>query len=47
MLRRVIDHFGPTPVGRRFGLADIDSLADFRASVPILDRERHAREVEA
>jgi len=47
MLRRALDHLGPTPVGRRFGLADIDSLADFRASVPILDRERHMREVEA
>jgi hypothetical protein len=47
MLRRVLDHLGPTPVGRRFGLTDIGSLADFRASVPILDRERHVREVEA
>jgi hypothetical protein len=47
ILRRVLDHLGPTPVGRRFGLPDIDSLADFRASVPILDRERHVREVEA
>lgn len=47
ILRRVLDQLGGTKVGRRFGLATIETLADFRASVPILDRERHVREVEA
>jgi len=46
-LRRVLEHLGSSRVGQTFGLANIDSFADFRASVPILDRDRHAREVEA
>ncbi|MBX7083701.1 MAG: GH3 auxin-responsive promoter family protein [Nannocystaceae bacterium] len=45
-LARTLEQLAPTRVGQRFGLAAIRSLADFRASVPIFDRDRHEREVE-
>jgi hypothetical protein len=45
-LRLLLDQLGPTRVGQRFGLPTIASLEDFRASIPIFDRDRHEREVE-
>ncbi|NVB42715.1 hypothetical protein G6O69_33145 [Pseudenhygromyxa sp. WMMC2535] len=33
--------------GREFGLRRLESLADFRASVPLLDPQRHTRQVTA
>lgn len=41
-----MEQLGPTSLGRQVGLLRIRSLDDLRASLPILDRERHEREVE-
>lgn len=46
ILRLLLDQLGSTRVGQRFGLPTITSLDDFRASLPIFDRDRHEREVE-
>ncbi|MCX4246576.1 GH3 domain-containing protein [Paraliomyxa miuraensis] len=45
-LAQMIEHLGLTRLGRELGLARLRSLDDLRASLPILDRERHEREVE-
>lgn len=45
-LALMIEHLGPTRLGRELGLPRLRSLDDLRASLPILDRERHEREVE-
>jgi hypothetical protein len=38
---------GETEVGREFGLARIESLADFRATIPLMDSSTHAARVTA
>lgn len=45
-LALMIEHLGPTRLGRELGLQRLSSLDDLRASMPILDRERHERDVE-
>ncbi|MCA9654882.1 MAG: GH3 auxin-responsive promoter family protein [Myxococcales bacterium] len=45
-LAQIVDHLGPTRLGRELGLARLRSLEDLRASLPIMDHERHEREVE-
>ncbi len=45
-LAQMIEHLGPTRLGRELGLERLRSLDDLRASMPILDRERHERDVE-
>ncbi len=45
-LAQMIEHLGPTRIGRELGLARLRSFDDLRASLPIMDRERHEWEVE-
>jgi len=45
-LAQIVEHLGPTSLGRELGLSRLRSLDDLRASLPIMDRERHEREVE-
>lgn len=45
-LAELCAQLGATRVGQRFGLDAIASFEDFRASVPVLERSRHEREVE-
>lgn len=45
-LALMIDQLGPTRLGRELGLGRLHSLDDLRASLPILDREHHERDVE-
>lgn len=45
-LELLLDVLGRTRVGRTFGLARLDGLEDFRAAVPVMDRETHERDVE-
>lgn len=45
-LSQMIEHLGPTRIGRELGLLRLRSLDDLRASLPIMDRERHEWEVE-
>ena len=42
----MIEHLGPTRIGRELGLSRLRSLDDLRASCPVMDRERHEWEVE-
>lgn len=44
-LRLLVEQLGPTKPGRELGLDAVGSLADFRASIPIRDAERHHEEV--
>ncbi len=46
-LRLLIEQLGPTRPGRELGLHAVGSLDDFRASIPIRDRDRHQDEVNA
>lgn len=46
LLAKLCAHLGPSRVGQRFGLAELSSFEDFRATVPVLDRTRHEQEVE-
>ncbi len=46
VLGAIVEHLGPTRAGRQFGIDRVGSLADYRESVPILDRDRHQREIE-
>jgi hypothetical protein len=45
-LALMIEQLGPTRLGRELGLQRLHSLDDLRASLPILDREHHERDVE-
>jgi hypothetical protein len=45
-LALMIEQLGPTRLGRELGLQRLRSLDDLRASLPILDREHHERDVE-
>ncbi|MEM6994339.1 MAG: hypothetical protein AAF721_27745 [Myxococcota bacterium] len=45
-LELLVDVLGGTRVGRAFGLAGLDGIEDFRAAVPVMDRETHERDVE-
>ena len=45
-LSQMIEHLGPTRIGRELGLSRLRSLNDLRASLPIMERDRHEREVE-
>ena len=45
-LASMIEQLGPTRRGRERGLPRLHNLDDLRASLPILDRERHERDVE-
>ncbi|MEM7153686.1 MAG: GH3 auxin-responsive promoter family protein [Myxococcota bacterium] len=45
-LRQIVEQLGPTKLGQRLGVGRIRSLADLRASLPIMDPESHEREVE-
>ena len=45
-LAQMIEQLGPTRLGRELGLQRLHSLDDLRASLPVLDRERHERDVE-
>ncbi|MCA9709310.1 MAG: hypothetical protein KDK70_25935, partial [Myxococcales bacterium] len=45
-LAQMIEHLGPTRIGRELGLSRLRSLDDLRASLPIMDRERHEWDVE-
>ena len=44
-LRLLVEQLGPTRPGRELGLHAVRSLEDFRASIPIRDRDRHQDEV--
>lgn len=46
-LRLLVEQLGPTRPGRELGLDTVRSLEDFRASIPIRDRDRHQDEVTA
>ncbi len=43
----IIRALGETEVGREFGLLRLANLADFRATIPLMDAERHAERVTA
>lgn len=45
-LAQIVEHLGPTRLGRGLGLSRLRSLEDLRASLPIMDQEQHEREVE-
>ncbi len=45
-LRQIVEQLGPSRLGREMGLARLRSLDDLRASLPIMSRERHERDVE-
>lgn len=45
-LAQMIEHLSPTRIGRELGLARLRSLDDLRASLPIMERQRHEWEVE-
>lgn len=45
-LSQMIEHLGSTRIGRELGLGKLRGFADLRASLPIMDRERHEWEVE-
>ncbi|MBL4685356.1 MAG: hypothetical protein JKY37_12250 [Nannocystaceae bacterium] len=45
-LELLLSVLGGTRVGVTFGLARLDGLEDFRAAVPVMDRETHEREVQ-
>jgi len=45
-LSQMIEHLGPTRIGRELGLGRLRNFDDLRASLPIMDRERHEWEVE-
>ena len=46
-LEMLVEHLGPTRVGRDMGLARLSSLEDLRSSVPIADPDTHETEIEA
>jgi hypothetical protein len=46
-LAAVRERLGVTEVGRGFGVSRLRSLEDLRATVPLMDRETHRREVES
>lgn len=45
-LSQIVEHLGPTRLGRGLGLSRLRSLEDLRASLPIMDSGQHEREVE-
>ncbi|MCH9683951.1 MAG: GH3 auxin-responsive promoter family protein [Deltaproteobacteria bacterium] len=45
-LRQIVEQLGPSRLGRELGLGRLRSLNDLRASLPIMDRARHERDVE-
>ena len=46
-LELLVEQLGPTRPGRELGLHAVGSLEDFRASIPIRDRDRHQEDVTA
>ncbi len=46
-LQGILQNLGGAELGRAFGLQKIRTLADFRAAIPLMNLETHAREVEA
>ncbi len=46
-LQLLVEQLGPTRPGRELGLHAVRSLDDFRASIPIRDRDRHQDDVTA
>lgn len=46
-LALLVEHLGPTEVGRSFGVRRMRGFGDLRASVPLMDPETHLERVEA
>jgi hypothetical protein len=45
-LEVLVEHLAPTRLGRHFGLSRLHTLDDLRATIGIVDRDEHEREVE-